>query len=74
MGVLEILGIARIFRPTLVGALVAGAFLLAPGFSARLIQREVAAEAQRITPLVERVVTSAFKPQRGHHKVRSARR
>ena len=75
MGALEVIGIAHRFRPGLVGAIVAGTLLLAPGFSTQLIQHEMAAEAQRITPMIERVVRSAFKPQSGrHHKPHPGRR
>lgn len=69
MGLFAALDIASSFWPRLVGALVVGALVFAPGPSSRLINQEMKSEAKQITSLFEH----ALKAQAQSHSQQSHR-
>lgn len=67
MGILEALGIARLFRPKLVAALVVACLYFAPHFSEGVFEQAVKERAAQITSLLNQAFRSAFTGSRQHH-------
>jgi len=67
MGMLEALGIARLFRPKLVAALVVACLCFAPHFSEAVIEQAVKERGAQITSLLNHAFRSAFTGSRQHH-------
>jgi hypothetical protein len=67
MDVLELLGVGQRIWPRLIAVLVIGAFVLAPHFSAGIIERAAEVRARQITSLLDHALSSvALRPDRHH--------